>query len=82
MQRLRNTMQALVSYCELGLRIIMAFILNRIIVSLVAYFIIGALLMKFQFQASGTDVVPNKTFWIQLPLLIKVKQRTIPSFQG
>ena len=55
------------------------FSFNRIIVSLVAYFIIGALLMKFQFHASGTDVIPNKTFWIQLPLLIKVhvKQGTI-----
>ena len=66
----------------ISIRVIVVFIFNRIIVSLVAYFIIGALLMKFQFHESGTDVIPNKTFWIQLPLLIKVMQVTITNSQG
>ena len=37
--------------------------------------------MKFHFQASGSDVVPNKSFWIQLPLLVKVQQ-VVTSSQG
>lgn len=30
--------------------------------------------MKFKFDASGTDIIPNKTFWFSLPGLIKVQK--------
>ena len=32
----------------------------------------GALIMKFHYKATGTDIVPNKKFWFALPLLLKV----------
>ena len=28
--------------------------------------------MKYRYQATGTDIIPNKGFWGQLPFLIKV----------
>ena len=40
--------------------------------ALLAYFIIGAVIMKLKFQANGLEVVPNKAFWFALPFLIKV----------
>ena len=30
--------------------------------------------MKFHYQATGTDIIPNKNLWIQFPLLVKVKK--------
>lgn len=57
--------------CGVAAGIIGIVLIIVIIVSLVAYFIIGALLLKFHFHASGTDIIPNKSFWCQLPLLIK-----------
>lgn len=44
----------------------------RCIVAIVAYFVTGILIMKFYKKASGTDVIPNKGFWIFTLLLIKV----------
>ena len=32
--------------------------------------------MKFHYNASGSDIIPNKKFWIQLPLLVKVAECT------
>lgn len=29
--------------------------------------------MKYRYNAAGTDVIPNKTFWMKFPVLIKVK---------
>jgi hypothetical protein len=43
-----------------------------LIVGVAAYFIVGTLVMVFHYKESGTNVVPNKNFWIQFPLLIKV----------
>ena len=44
----------------------------RLLGALLAYFIIGAVIMKLKFQATGLDIVPNKTLWFSLPFLIKV----------
>ena len=38
----------------------------------ISYFVIGALIMKYRYNASGTDIIPNKKFWMSLPFLIKV----------
>ena len=37
------------------------------------YFIIGAIVMKFKFQKTGADIVPQKEFWISFPGLLKVR---------
>jgi len=41
------------------------------IVCFVLYLVIGALIKKFKFGAEGTDIIPNKEFWVDLPSLIK-----------
>jgi len=47
-------------------------IVIRLLGVLAGYFIVGALVMKFKFQATGTDIIPNKGFWFVLPFLVKV----------
>lgn len=47
--------------------------LYRVIVAVAAYFIIGAIIMRTKYQATGTDMIPNKDFWFNIPFLIKVK---------
>ena len=29
--------------------------------------------MKFKFEKTGTDIIPQKEFWISIPFLIKVR---------
>ena len=36
------------------------------------YFIVGGLIMYFMRGARGVEVIPNYTFWKDLPALIKV----------
>ena len=36
------------------------------------YFIVGAIIMKVKYDATGTDLIPNKDFWLGLPHLLKV----------
>lgn len=45
----------------------------RFAVCIVTYFVVGALIMKFHYQATGTDIIPNKNLWIQFPLVVKVR---------
>lgn len=46
---------------------------NRIIpVGIAIYIVVGVLVMKLHYQATGTDVIPNKGFWMSFPFLIKV----------
>ena len=44
----------------------------RLLVGIVTYFVAGALIMKFHYQSTGTDIIPNKALWVSLPFLIKV----------
>ena len=46
--------------------------LHRLLVGIITYFVAGALIMKFHYQATGTDIIPNKSLWTQFPFLIKV----------
>jgi hypothetical protein len=39
------------------------------------YFVAGVLIMKFHYNAAGTDIIPNKNFWMDFPLLIKVNDK-------
>ena len=38
---------------------------------IIPYFVIGALIMKFHYGASGVALVPNKPFWEELPGLTR-----------
>jgi len=29
--------------------------------------------MKYNYKATGSDIIPNKKFWMTLPFLVKVK---------
>jgi hypothetical protein len=40
-------------------------------VGLAVYFIVGTLVMRFRFQAAGVEMIPNVSFWKDLPALIK-----------
>ena len=40
--------------------------------ALFLYFVVGTLFMRFGRNAQGTDMIPNKNFWVSLPQLIKV----------
>ena len=51
--------------------------LYRVIVAVAAYFIIGAIIMRTKYQATGTDMIPNKDFWFNIPFLIKVKVKLL-----
>ena len=46
--------------------------IDSLIVGIITYFVAGVLVMKFYKKASGTDLIPNKGFWIAAPLLVKV----------
>lgn len=39
----------------------------------IIYFIVGAVIMKVQRGATGSDIIPNKSFWVDLPFLVKVR---------
>ena len=32
--------------------------------------------MKVKFNAAGSDIIPNKAFWLSVPFLIKVRYKT------
>ncbi len=38
----------------------------------VAYFIIGIVVMKLKFKAEGLEIIPNRKFWMDFPILVKV----------
>lgn len=47
-------------------------IIYRVLIGIVTYFVAGALIMKFNYQSTGTDVIPNKELWVTFPFLVKV----------
>ena len=46
------------------------------------YFIVGMVLRKFIFHKEGSDIVPQKEFWMAFPFLIKVNGAGPLSFSG
>ena len=69
-------------YRELGLDnnniiIMHCLIIHRILpLGIAIYIVAGVLIMKFRYNAAGTDIIPNKIFWMELPLLIKVSKKS------
>ena len=49
-----------------------AFTMCRFVVGVAGYFIVGMVLRKFIFHKEGSDIVPQKEFWMSFPFLIKV----------
>ena len=45
--------------------------------AVIVYFIVGAVVMKVRYQATGSDLIPNKGFWESLPLLVKVSTQLL-----
>jgi len=46
--------------------------LFRALFAFVTYFITGMVIMKVKYEKTGSDIIPNKQFWMSLPFLIKV----------
>lgn len=42
------------------------------IVGIAVYFVMGMVIMRVKYNATGVDLIPNKAFWKSLPGLIKV----------
>ena len=36
------------------------------------YIVMGMVIMRVKYEATGTDIIPNKAFWMSFPGLIKV----------
>lgn len=49
----------------------------RLVASVLVYFITGIAIMKFKYQATGSDIIPNKLFWMSLPYLVKVSRAVL-----
>ena len=47
--------------------------INRLVVAIIVYFVAGMIIMRVKYEKSGSDIIPNKTFWTTLPFLVKVK---------
>ena len=58
--------------CIANINFIFLIYIHRLIAGVISYFVAGALIMKLHYKATGTDIIPNKTFWFALPLLLKV----------
>jgi len=52
---------------------VFTFDINRLVVAIVLYFVVGMIIMRVKFEKTGSDIIPNKTFWTSLPFLVKVK---------
>ena len=47
----------------------------RTLVFAVGYVVAGVILQKFYKKKQGSDIIPNKEFWVSLPGYVKVMQR-------
>ena len=44
----------------------------RALVAFISYFVIGAIILRVRYQKSGSDLIINKEFWKDFPILVKV----------
>jgi len=51
---------------------VFTFDINRLVAAIVLYFVVGMIIMRVKFEKTGSDIIPNKTFWTSLPFLVKV----------
>ena len=45
----------------------------RLVILIVVYFVAGMTIMRVKYEKTGSDIIPNKGFWVALPFLVKVK---------
>ena len=38
----------------------------------IVYFVAGIIINRVKFEKTGTDIIPNKELWLDLPYLVKV----------
>ena len=51
--------------------------------AVIVYIVVGIVVMKYHYKATGSDIIPNKKFWTALPLLVKVyRQHAILTVAG
>lgn len=48
------------------------FILYSAFAAVVAYFVVGAVILRARYQKSGSDLIIHKSFWMDFPFLVKV----------
>ncbi|XP_065907360.1 uncharacterized protein [Dysidea avara] len=46
-------------------------LLSVLVIAIVVYFVVGMIIMRVKFDRTGSDIIPNKTFWMSLPFLVK-----------
>ena len=44
----------------------------RALVAFISYFVIGAIILRVRYQKSGSELIINKEFWKEFPILVKV----------
>ena len=49
----------------------------RLVAGVLVYFITGSAIMKFKYHATGSDIIPNKLFWMSLPSLVNVSNHIL-----
>lgn len=54
------------------LKCLFFFFPSRFLVIVVIYLVVGVLVNKFVRGATGAELIPNRSFWAELPSLIKV----------
>ena len=59
-------------FCIYVKQILFFFVHCRAFAAFVSYFVIGAVILRVKYQKSGTDLIINKEFWKDFPMLVKV----------
>lgn len=70
-----NDMYALLPnyYVQLYIVIYIQFFYHyRFFLAIIVYFVAGMIIRKVKYEKTGSDIIPNKAFWIGLPSLVKV----------
>ena len=73
MYSMAYTLYVHTAYTEKSYRLIMQFISFRLLVAIVAYIVVGMLVMRYYKGARGIEMIPNLSFWKDFPFLLKVK---------
>ena len=45
---------------------------HRLVILIVTYFVAGMIIMRVKYEKTGSDIIPNKEFWMALPFFVKV----------
>ena len=48
---------------------------HRFFFGIIVYFVAGMIIMRVKYEKTGSDIIPNKGFWMALPSLVKVNNK-------